>query len=371
MPEPPEDFTIGVEEEYQIINPQTRALAQRAGKVLPKARRTLGEEVENELYLSQIEVGTPVCKSLSETRAELTRLRREVIAAASQNGSKIAAAGTHPFSRWEDQTLTPKPRYQGIAEEYQQLTREEIIFGCHVHVGISDRDAAVRVMNRVRPWLATLLALSCNSPYWMGVDTGYASFRTEIFQRFPTVGTPHLLDSRAEYDALVADLTAIGIIDDASNIYWDVRPSMHFETLEFRVADVCSTIDEAVMLAGLCRGLARSCHTLDLSGAPLPNPRPEILRAAQWQAARYGLDGDLIDVPTRRAVPAAKQVEALLSFVRDSLEDQGEWDEVRALVDRTLSRGNGAKRQREAFARSGRLEDVVDQVVAETKHGTE
>jgi len=371
MNPPSEDFTIGVEEEYQIINPHTRALTQRAGRVLSKARKSLGEQVENELYLSQIEVGTPVCRTLADVRSHLVRLRRTILSAASQNGSTIAAAGTHPFSRWEDQTLTPKPRYQGLEEEYQQLSREEVIFGCHVHVGISDRDAAIRVMNRSRPWLATLLALSCNSPFWMKKDTGYASYRTQLFQRFPTVGTPHFLETRAEYDALVADLTAIGIIQDASNIYWDVRPSMHFETLEFRVADVCSTIDEAVMLAGLCRALARTCFSHDQDGAPIPMPRPEILRAAQWQAARYGLDGDLIDVLTRRPVPAAEQVETLLGFVREALEESGEWDEVRSLVDQTLSTGNGAKRQRDTFQRTGRFEDVVDHVVAETKRTAE
>jgi carboxylate-amine ligase len=371
MNAPSEDFTIGVEEEYQIINPQTRELTQRAGRVLSKARKSLGEEVENELYLSQIEVGTPVCRTLADVRSHLTRLRRTIISAASQNGSAIAAAGTHPFSRWEDQKLTPKERYQGLEEEYQQLSREEVIFGCHVHVGIADRDAAIRVMNRSRPWLAALLALSCNSPFWMRVDTGYASYRTQLFQRFPTVGTPHFLETRAEYDALVDDLTAIGIIQDASNIYWDVRPSMHFETLEFRVADVCATIDEAVMLAGLCRALARTCFTHDQDGAPVPMPRPEVLRAAQWQAARYGLDDNLIDVFTRRPVPAVDQIEAFLTFVRPALEESGEWDEVRSLVDQTFANGNGARRQRTVFERTGRFEDVVDQIVAETKRDAE
>jgi carboxylate-amine ligase len=346
-------------------------LVPRGGRVLPRARRAIGDEVTTELFLSQIEVGTPVCRSLSDMRAELVRLRREVIAAAARDGSRIAAAGTHPFSRWEDQTVTPKERYRGIAEDYQQVAREQIIFGCHVHVGIADREAAIRIMNRARPWLATLLAVSGNSPFWMGLDTGYASYRTELFQRFPTAGTPYVLDSRAEYDDLVAALVATGMIDDASKIYWDVRPSSHFETLEFRVADVCTAIDEAVMMAGLCRALARECNVRDARGDPIVHERPELIRAAKWYASRYGLDGELIDVGACRAVAAAEQVEALLTFVRPSLEEAGEWSEVAALVHETLERGTGAWRQRDTFARTGRLEDVVDLIVAETARGTE
>jgi glutamate---cysteine ligase / carboxylate-amine ligase len=368
---PVEDFTVGVEEEYQIIHPETRELVPRAGRIVPQAQRAVGDEVTNELFLSQIEVGTPVCQSLADVRAELARLRKEVIAAAERKGSRIAAAGTHPFSRWEDQTITPKARYWGIAEDYQQLAREQIIFGCHVHVGISDRDAAIRVMNRTHPWLATLLALAGNSPFWMGVETGYSSYRSELFQRFPTAGTPYVLGSRAEYDDLVSSLVATGMIEDASKIYWDVRPSSHFETIEFRIADVCTTLDEAVLMAALCRALARECHARDSEDEPVAPARPELLRAAKWYASRYGLDGELIDPRARRAVPAREQVHNLLNFLRPSLENAGEWDEVDALVDQTLARGTGARRQREAFARSGRLEDVVDQIIAETAQGLE
>lgn len=366
-----EDFTIGVEEEYQIVHAETRALDQDALRVLRRARRAVGDEVTSELYLSQIEVGTPVCRTLEDVRAELTRLRRAVIAAAGRDGRRIAAAGTHPFSRWEDQRITPKDRYLGIADDFKQLAREQIIFGCHVHVGVSDREAAIAIMNRARPWLATLLALTANSPFWMGLDTGYASYRTELFQRFPMVGTPHVLASRAEFDELVAALVAIGMIEDGSKIYWDVRPSSHVETLEFRVADVCATIDEAVMVAGLCRGLARECHARDVRGEPIVHERPELLRAAKWFASRFGLDGELIDVRARKAVPAAEQVGALLEFVRPALEEAGEMEDVGRLVQRTLDRGTGARRQREVYVRTGRMEDVVDALVEETARGTE
>jgi len=367
---PGDDFTIGVEEEFQIIHPETRALRQRAGRILPEATAAVGDRVTNELYLSQIEIGTPVCRTLAEVRAEVTRLRRAVIAAAAAHGSTIAAAGTHPFSHWDDQALTPKPRYFGLADDYQQLTREQVICGCHVHVGIADREAAVQVMNRVRPWIFPLLALSANSPFWLGHDTGFASYRTEIFGRFPTAGTPLPFASRAEYDALVADLVATGSIEDASKIYWDVRPSSHVETIEFRIADVAATIDETVMLAGLSRALARACHEAALRGDPVEPARPEFLQLAKFRATRYGMAGELIDVATRRSVPAAEAVATFLAFLRPTLEAAGEWDEVSALVRRTIESGTGAERQRAAYRRNGRFEDVVDLLVEETARGT-
>ena len=368
MPDSP-DFSLGVEEEYQIVNPATRALRPRAGRILPDAQSHAGEAVTNELYLSQIEIGTPVCATLADARRELTRLRGELVAAAGHAGSRIAAAGTHPFSLWRDQPLTPKPRYEGLREEFQQLIREQIIFGCHVHVGIADPEAAVRAMNRCRPWVAPLIALSANSPFWEGVDTGYASYRTEIFGRFPTAGTPHPFASRADFDAVVAALVATKVIEDGSKIYWDLRPSSHVPTLEFRMSDVCLTIDEAVMVAGLCRGLAKASLDAEARGEPAPDARPELLQAAKWQAARYGLEGELIDAGAKAARPAGEVVESLLAFVRPALESFGEWAEVEGLVRRTLAEGNGAARQRRAYAKAQRFEDVVDMVVEETARG--
>jgi len=369
MPHPPEDFTLGVEEEFQIVDAVDGRLRQGAGRIVTRARREAGDDVTNELYLSQIEIGTPVCRTLAEVRDELRRLRRAVVDAAGKDGCRIAAAGTHPFSHWHDQDVTPKPRYQGIKDDYQQLAREQIIFGCHVHVGIADREAAIQVMNRSRPWLAVLLALSANSPYWLGDDTGYASYRTELFQRFPTAGTPLVFNSRAEYDALVDSLVATGSIEDASKIYWDVRPSSHFETIEFRVADVCSDVDEAVMVAALSRSLARTCHAEALRGDPIEHARPELLRAAKWRASRFGLDGDLIDVQGRRAVPAADLVATFLAYLQPDLEAAREWDEVAHLVAEVQRRGTGARRQRAHFEAGGQLADVVRAIADETSAG--
>ena len=361
-----EEFTIGVEEEYQIVHPETRELRSRIHAILPQAKAALGDQVTPELYRSQIEIGTAVCQTLTEVRQELTHLRRHVIEAAEAEGSRIVAAGTHPFSHWEDQKITAKKRYEQIATSYQQLAREQLIFGCHVHVGIPNRELAIQVMNRSRPWLASLLALACNSPFWLGVDTGYASFRTELWGRWPTTGVPQVFDSWSEYERVVTELIAIGSIDEASKIYWDIRPSSHYNTLEFRVSDVCPTVDEAVMLAGIIRALARTCADEAERFVEIRHVRPEIIRAAHWQAARFGLEQNLIDTSTNQAIPARALIDKLLTYVRPALEEYGEWDEISTLVKATFKRGNGATRQRKAYTKRERLEDVVDFMIAET-----
>lgn len=363
-------FTVGVEEEFFLVDAETRGLRPRLERILPRARQTLGEHVKPELQLSQVEALTPVCHDLSEVRNEVARLRRRLAAAAADEHSDIAATGTHPFSHWaEGHTITPEAAYLTLARDYQQVAREQLVCGCHVHVGFADREDAIQALNRVGPWLSPIIALGVNSPFWLGVDTGYGSFRTEVWRRWPIAGMPHVFESGAEYDALVEQLLVTGSIDDPARIYWDVRPSARFTTLEFRMNDVCLTVDDTVLTAGLVRALAKTCHGQAVEDQPLPRVRPEMLRAAMWRAARYGLEADLVDVLSMRAVPAAELVESLLCFLRPALEDDGAWDEISALVGDTAARGTGASRQRRVFARSGRLEDVVDFVVAETARG--
>ena len=313
-----------------------------------------------------VETNTPVCLSLAEVRDALRSTRRALIGAAEREGLRIAAAGTHPFSHWRDQAVTPKTRYHNLAEDYRQVFREEVVFGCHVHVGIEDREAAIQTMNRVRPWLPVLLALSGSSPFWLGADTGYASYRTEVWNRWPMAGMPQPFASRAEYDRLVETLEATGSIREPTKLYWDVRPSSQFETLEFRVADVLPRVEEAVMVAGLVRALAHTCHDAAVRGEPAPSPRPELLRAAKWRAARHGIDAELVDVLAGRARPAAELVEGFLEAIRPGLEAAGDLEEVTELVRATIARGTGAARQREAFQRTQSLESVVDLVISET-----
>jgi glutamate---cysteine ligase / carboxylate-amine ligase len=366
-----DEYTLGVEEEYQIIDPETRGLSPRGEGVLRRARQTLGEEeVVPELHASQIEALTPVCRTLSEVRAELMRLRRAVIEAAAQEGFQIAAASTHPFSHWQEQPVTPRERYLRIVEREQQLAEEQVVFGFHVHVGIEDREAAVQVMNRLRVWLAPVLALSANSPFWLGEDTGYASYPTQIWGRLPTSGPPGLFSSLAEHDALVGALVATGGAKEPTQVYWDLRLPERIETLEIRVADVCSRVDEAVMLAGLSRALVHACHELTEREEPYPRARPELLRAAHWVASRHGLDAELVDFEAERTVPAQEIIEKLLTFARPALEEHGDWEEVSTLISETLERGNGARRQRRTYKRAGRLEDVVEMLIEETARGT-
>lgn len=371
MPVEKEDYTLGVEEEYQVIDPETRALCPGAEDVLRRARRTLGEDrVVPELRASQLEVLTPVCRTLSEVRGELLRLRWGVIRAAEEAGVRIAAASTHPFSHWQDQPITAGERYEKILDRERRMAEEQVVFGFHVHVGLSDREAAVQTMNRARLWLAPLLALSANSPFWMGEDTGYASYRTQIWGWLPTAGPPGPFSSLAEHDALVESLVATGGAMEANQVYWDMRLPQKLETVEIRVCDVCSSIDEAVMLAGLCRALVRTCHKGAEEEKPYPEVRPEILRAAHWVASRYGLGADLVDVEAGHLAPAKEVIEKLLAFTRRALEEHGDWKEVSVLVGDTLKRGNGAVRQCQVYERSGKLGDVVDALIEDTAKGT-
>lgn len=318
---------------------------------------------------SQVEAVSGVCRTLADARSELTRLRRAVVRAAGGE-AWIAAASTHPFSHWRDQVVTPKERYRVLMEAYQQLAQEQLVFGFHVHVGIDDREGAVRVMNRLRVWLAPLLALSANSPFWLGEDSGYASYRTQVWGRFPVSGPPGVFASRAEHDALVESLVRTETVQDATKIYWDARLPEKTETIEVRVADVCSSVDEAVMLAGLSRALVRSCSERDELEEPYPAARPELLTAAHWRASRHGLEAELVDVEEERIVPAGYEIQKLLDFARPALEDLGDWDEVSGIVRETLKYGNGATRQRAVFRRTGSLQAVVDMLVDETARGT-
>jgi carboxylate-amine ligase len=362
-----EEYTLGVEEEHQIIDPRTRALSPRGEAVLQRARQTLIEEqVAPELRTSQIEIMTPICRTLAEVRAELLRLRRSIIKAAVEEDCQIAAAGTHPFSHWKEQQFIPGQRTERIVKRERRMAEEQVVFGLHVHVAIKDRETAVQVMNRARVWLAPLLALSANSPFWLGEDTGYASYRTQIWGRLPTVEPPGHFSSLAEHDAVVKAVVAAGGAAEPTQVYWDMRPSETFATVEIRVADVCSRIDEAVMLAGLSRALVRTCHERAGRGKPYPKARPELLRAAHWVASRHGLDAKLVDIEARRAVPARDMIERLLAFTRPALEEHGDWEEVSSLAGVTLERGNGAMRQRRIYERAGQLADVVDMLIEET-----
>lgn len=362
--------TMGIEEEFQIVDLESRALIPAADSLMQSVEHEAPGEVHNEFHLSQIETASPVCGSLADVRAAVVSSRLELLRGAESRGQGIVAAGTHPFSHCKNQPFTPKDRYLKMAAAYQHIARELVIFGCHVHVGVDGKEDAVQVLNRARVWLVPLLALSANSPFWQGEDTGYASYRAELWSVWPMSGQPRVFQSFADYRKVVGHLVQCGAIDDATRIYWDMRLSLKIPTVEFRVADVCMTVNEAVMQAGLARGIARTCYEHSQAGLPYSQPPHEVLRAAHWHAARYGLNGTLINVHQGKKVPAHDLIRSLLAFTREALEELGDWDEVSALVEETLGRGNGASRQRKAYHRRGELQDVVDYLLAETARDT-
>lgn len=365
------EFTIGVEEEYQIIDPQTRELCGKAEQIINYVRDSLESDeqdiIQPEMYRSQVEIATVVCQSLSQVRQELTRCRQEVIDAAEKAGKAIAAAGTHPFSDWREQQLTPKSRYQDLEAEFKQLIRELIIFGNHVHIGLSDRAIGLQVIDRVRIWLPVLLALSANSPFWLGQQTDYASFRTQMWTRLPMTGLPEPFENEQEYQTLVDDLVSVGAIRDASNIYWDIRLSDKFPTIEFRATDICMTVEEAVTITGLVRALVWTAYQEVIDDAPFNRVRSEIMQAAHWCAARYGLTGKLIDVENKVQLASKELIAKFLNYLRPALEEFGDWETISASVQQILEQGNGAQRQLAIYQQNQDLNQVVDYIVQQTK----
>ena len=363
-------FTIGVEEEYQIINPRTRELAGKSNKLIDANQHTdHSQDLLYELHSCQVEIATGICQTLADVRRELVQSRRSAIKAAQEHGLAIAAAGTHPFSRWQNQKVTPKDRYRSLDAVLQQLVRELVIFGCHVHVGMADREAAVEVVNRARQWLPTLLSLTANSPFWLGRDTGYHSYRMELWCRLPTAGPPPHFKNHDDYQAFIQQLIDTDITDCPTKIYWDIRLSERFPTIEFRVADVCGTVDEAVMFAGIVRALVQTCYRDYCDHRTYPEIRSELIKAAMWQAARYGTQGELIDFTALSPVVATDSIQALLNHIRPALEDHNDWDIVSQQVERILTEGNSAQRQRHIYQTSGNYQAVVDYLVEQTMQG--
>lgn len=320
----------------------------------------------SEIYLSMVETATVVCHTLAEVRNQLQALRARLCAAAATHGLHVLAIGTMPFARHRVQQITPDERYHAIVDLHQQVGREMMACGTHVHVGVEDRNEAVQVLNHARPYLAPLLALSANSPLCDGHDTGFASYRTVVWGRWPSAAMPELFADAAEYDAVGQMLIDSGAIIDHGQIYWDARLSRKHPTVEFRVADVCMTVDHAIVQAGLCRALVRTSLKQIRDGVAPPVIRPEALRAAKWRAARFGLEGQLFDPITCTLLPASDLIHGVLEHVRPALEVEGDWDEMCELIAKLLRDGTGATRQRAAFARAGRLEDVIDLIALDT-----
>jgi carboxylate-amine ligase len=362
-------FTIGVEEEFQIIDPKTCELRSHVMQLVNEVSPSIQDQVKHEMHQSIVETGTKICENVGELRIEMHRTRGELIAAAERAGLQVAAAGTHPFSSWIDQVISPGERYENIVEELQQLARSLLIFGMHIHVAMPDKQTTIDMMNMVRYFLPHLLSLSTSSPFWMGRNTGLKSFRTTVFRRFPRTGVPELFQSWSEYENFVNLLVQLNCIDNPKKIWWDVRPHPVFGTLEFRMCDVTTKVEEACAIAALTQAIVVKLHRLYTSNQSWRIYRRALIEENKWRAARYGIEGKLVDFCKELEVPTKILIPELLELVDDVVDDLGSRSAVN-YVHTILSEGTSAERQLRVFEQTGDLRAVVQHVVAETRAGT-
>jgi glutamate---cysteine ligase / carboxylate-amine ligase len=362
-------FTIGVEEEFQIVDPTTWELRSHVSELMEASTPSLGEHIKREMHQSIVEIGTHICADVNELDVDIRRMRGELVRAAETRGLAVAAAGTHPFSSWIDQVISPGERYENIVEEMGQLARSLLIFGMHVHVAMPNKTCMIELMNMARYFLPHLLAFSTSSPFWMGRDTGLKSFRTTVFRRFPRTGIPDHLHSWNQYEDYVELLVRTHCIDNAKKIWWDVRPHPTFGTLEFRIFDVVTRVDEAVAIAALVQAIVVKLHRLYLANMGFRMYHRALIEENKWRAARWGVEGKLIDFGKQIEVPMSILTEELLEFVDDVVDDLGS---RRALepIERIIREGTGAERQRRVFQETdGDLKAVVRHIVEETRAG--
>src|ERR1700681_399686 len=361
-------FTIGVEEEFQIIDPVTCELRSHVLQLVSAASPGLGDQVKQEMHQSIVETGTKICENVSELRLEVHRTRGELVAAAERAGLQVAAAGTHPFSSWIDQVISPGERYQHIVEEMGQLARSLLIFGMHVHVAMPDKQTTIDMMNMVRYFLPHLLALSTSSPFWMGRNTGLKSFRTTVFRRFPRTGIPEIFESWSAYENFVNLLVKLNCIDNGKKIWWDVRPHPTFGTLEFRMCDVTTKVEEAVSIAALTQAIIVKLHRLYTGNMSFRLYRRALIEENKARAARYGIAGKLIDFGKEAEVPMRELATELLEFVDDVVDELGSRGAVE-YVHAILNEGTSAERQLRVYQETGDLKAVVKHLVEETRGG--
>jgi carboxylate-amine ligase len=361
-------LTLGIEEEYQIVDPETRELKSYIQEFLEQGRVVLQDQIKGEFLQSQVEVGSHICRNIQEVRAEVIRLRRSICELAAENGLAVAAASTHPFSRWSSQQVNIGERYQRYQTDMAELARRMLIFGMHVHVGIENKELMVDVMNQARYFLPHLLALSASSPFWQGRDTGLKSYRTVIFESLPRSGLPPSLKSWADYEGFVKTLIETRCIDEPTKIWWDIRPHPKFPTLEFRVCDLCTRIDDAVCLAAVIQAIVARLIKLRFNNQSWRPYRYHLINENKWRAVRYGVDGKLIDFGKRIEVPMKDLAVEILELIDDVVDDLGSRREVEHLKT-LLEQGTSADRQRRVFEETQDLKAVVDHLVEETKQG--
>ncbi len=361
-----EQFTLGIEEEFQIVDPVTRELKSHVSEILDEGKLLLGEKIKPEMIQSMIEVGTGVCANIQEAREDITQLRCIISSLARQKGMEIAAASTHPFSKWSEQTIYEHYRYKLLVDELQMVARSLLIFGVHVHVGIEDLDRRIHIMNAARYFLPHVLAMTTSSPFWLGHNTGLKSYRSEVFKKFPRTDIPDHFESFQQYQSYVDLLVKMNCIQDGTKIWWDVRPHCKFPTLEFRIADIPTRVDDTIAVAALFQAIcAKLSIMIDKNwGFRLYHRR--LIQENKWRAIRYGLDGKLLDLGKQKEVPVKDLIRELLDFVDDVVDDLDSRKEIEH-VHTILERGTSADEQLRVWEESGHdFNAVVDMLVKNT-----
>jgi carboxylate-amine ligase len=361
----PEHYTLGIEEEFQIVDPQTRELRSRVSEILDEGKMLLGEQFKPEMIQSMIEVGTDKCYSIQEARTDITNLRAVTASLARKKGLAIVAASTHPISHWRDQKIFDDKRYNVLVEELQMVASSLLIFGLHVHVGMPDKDRAIHIMNAARYFLPHVLALTTSSPFWLGFNTGLKSYRSEVFKKFPRTDIPDHFDSHAAFQRYVDLLVKTGCIDDGKKIWWDVRPHPFFPTLEFRICDIPTRVDDTIAIAALFQAIVAKLDKLIEKNLGFRLYRRALIQENKWRAVRYGLDGKMIDFGKQKEVPVRDLILELLEFVDDVLDDLGSRGEVEH-IHTILERGTSADEQLRIYHETGSLPAVVDRLMERT-----
>jgi carboxylate-amine ligase len=361
-------FTLGIEEEFMIVDPVTRELKSHIQKILEDGTIILKEQLKPEMHQSVIEVGTSICKDIKDARKEVADLRSNIAALADKRKLCIASAGTHPFSHWKDQEITDHPRYHEIINEMREVARANLIFGLHVHVGIDSREVGLHIMNAVRYFLPHIFALSTNSPFWLGRNTGFKSYRTKVFDKFPRTGIPDYFASLGEYDSYVELLVKTNCIDNAKKIWWDVRLHPFFSTIEFRICDAQLRVDETIFLAAVMQAIVVKLYKLIKQNLGFRLYRRALINENKWRAARYGIEGKLIDFGKKEEVPIKSLLGELMDFIDDVVDELGSREEISYMIN-LFENGTGADRQLKIFNETQDLQKVVDYIIEQTYIG--
>ena len=362
-------FTLGIEEEYQTLDPVSRDLRSHIhAEMIEKGKMILQERVKSELHQSVVEVGTSVCSNIKSAKEEVKKLRRDMLKLSEENGLCLGSAATHPFADWRMQEITPDERYKNIVEDMQLVARANLIFGLHVHVGVEDRETAIHLMNHARYFVPHILALSTNSPFWLGMNTGLKSYRCKVFDKFPRTNIPDYFPSWGEYENFVKVLIKTNCIDNAKKIWWDIRPHPFFNTLEFRVCDIPMRVDETIALAALIQATVAKLYKLYAANQGFRLYRRSLIMENKWRAARYGLDGKMIDFGKQKEVSARDLVLEYLDFVDDVADELDSREELE-YIHTILEMGTGADRQLRVYRETGDMKKVVDYIIEETGVG--